>query len=400
MRRKSHASFGLGAAGKGPAQRAPRQRPTSTLRHNLGEAVEKAVARHRQHLAAAVSAHPPDAAGQAGTGTTPAPERGGWIAARTHRRHAEVHRLPGDGRSQAAIAAEPGLSRNTVRRFARAADPGELLVRDRAPRAASILHDYEPYLRERRNSGCTNATMPWQEIRARGYPGGYPGVPGPPRAFPRKRRHARPRAATAQARAVTAWIMTRPGDPDPGDQASLDAIVASSPELAALTTQVRASATMMTARRGRGTRAGDNRGRRYRRARAHLLRYRPARRPGRGHRRADAAAEPGQRGRTRQPDQDAQTPDVRTGKPRPAPPPRPARRLTPPRKLCQSQNSSAVDRSPGPMSSSFVSDRFRPLPTGPRATVRQGLPGPGESRASAGRVPRPSWFPCRAGRSR
>jgi hypothetical protein len=36
-------------------------------------------------------------------------------------------------------------------------------------------------------------------------------------------------------RAVTAWIMTRPGDLDLADQASLDSILASSPELAALT---------------------------------------------------------------------------------------------------------------------------------------------------------------------
>jgi len=52
-----------------------------------------------------------------------------------------------------------------------AVGPGELLVRDRAPRSLGILHDYEPYLRERQNSGCANATTPWQEIRARGCSG-------------------------------------------------------------------------------------------------------------------------------------------------------------------------------------------------------------------------------------
>ena len=102
--------------------------------------------------------------------------RSSEIAERTRRRHAEVHRLLGNGRSQATIAAELGLSRNTVRRLARAADPGELLVRDWAPRSPRILHDYEPYLREQWNSGCTNATQPWQEIRARGYSGGYSSV--------------------------------------------------------------------------------------------------------------------------------------------------------------------------------------------------------------------------------
>ena len=63
-----------------------------------------------------------------------------------------------------------------MRRFARAAGPGELLVRDWTARTAGIPHGYEPYLRERRNSGGTNATQLWQEIRARGYPGGYCGV--------------------------------------------------------------------------------------------------------------------------------------------------------------------------------------------------------------------------------
>ena len=38
-------------------------------------------------------------------------------------------------------------------------------------RRTSIRQDYEPYLRERWNSGCTNAAELWWEIRARGYPG-------------------------------------------------------------------------------------------------------------------------------------------------------------------------------------------------------------------------------------
>jgi transposase len=54
-----------------------------------------------------------------------------------------------DGRSITVIAAELGLARNTVRRFARAADPEELPVRDGTGRRPSILDSYEPYLRER-----------------------------------------------------------------------------------------------------------------------------------------------------------------------------------------------------------------------------------------------------------
>jgi transposase len=45
--------------------------------------------------------------------------------------------------------------------------------------------------------------------------------------------------------------MTRPADLNPADQASLDAILASSPELAALTAHLRAFATLMNHRQGR-----------------------------------------------------------------------------------------------------------------------------------------------------
>ena len=74
----------------------------------------------------------------------------------------------------------PGSSRNTVRRF-RTRRRSRRAHRPRLPpppppRKAGILHDYESYPRERWISGCTNATMLWQEIRARGYPGGYSGV--------------------------------------------------------------------------------------------------------------------------------------------------------------------------------------------------------------------------------
>jgi transposase len=50
---------------------------------------------------------------------------------------------------------------------------------------------------------------------------------------------------------VTTWIMTSPDGLDADEQACLNAIVASSPELAAVTAHVRAFAALMTGRRGR-----------------------------------------------------------------------------------------------------------------------------------------------------
>ena len=314
------------------------------LWHNLGDAVERAVARHRQHLAAAVAEQAAEGAAAADTPQTAAPraQRGDQIAVRTRGRHADVRRLLDAGRSVSAIAAELGLSRNTVRRFARAADPEELLARDGTGRRTSILQDYEPYLRERWNSGCTNAAQLWRELRARGYPGSCRGVRGYLTRFRGTTRMPAPPAKLPKTRTVTTWIMTRPDNLSTEDQARLDTILASSAELAAVTAHVRAFGALMTGRRGRDleqwmTSAAATA------EPSPVLRHRPARRPRRRHRRTNPPVELRQRGRTRQPHQNAQTPDVRTREPRPAPPPHSASRLTS-RKLCQNQDSSAVDR--------------------------------------------------------
>jgi transposase len=221
------------------------------LWHNLGEAVERAVSRHREHLPAAVAA--PAAACAAAvpqTAAAPAGPRTGRIADRTRTRHAEVHRMLAGGSSISEIAAALGLSRNTVRRFARAASAEELLVHDGTGRRPSILDEHMPYLHERWNSGCTNAALLWQEIRARGYQGSCRQVRGYLARFRDSTTVPAPTPAPPKARAVTAWIMTRPDRLADADKASLDAILAASPQLAAVTASVRGFAVIMNERRG------------------------------------------------------------------------------------------------------------------------------------------------------
>jgi transposase len=184
------------------------------LWHNLAEAVERAVSRHRDYLQAcvplpvveAVPATVPEPA------APPAAPRAGRIADRTRARHAEVHRMLAEGRSYREIAAGLGLARNTARRFARAASPEELLVNDGTGRQGSILDQHEAYLRERWNNGCTNAAMLWQELRDRGYAGG----PGHVRHYLARFRASAPvpapRPAAPKVRAVTScrygpWVL-------------------------------------------------------------------------------------------------------------------------------------------------------------------------------------------------
>jgi transposase len=223
------------------------------LWHNLGAAVERAVARHREHLPAAVAAQAaaPAATMAPDAAAPPAVPRTGKIADRTPSWHADVHRMLAEGRSLGEIAAGLGLSRNTVRRFARAAGPDELLVHDGTGRRASILDGHEPYLRERWNSGCTNAALLWQEIRARGYQGSRRQVRGYLARFRGNAAIPAPAPVPPKVRAVTGWIMTRPGRLAEDDKASLDAILGASPELTAITASVRAFAVIMNERRGR-----------------------------------------------------------------------------------------------------------------------------------------------------
>jgi transposase len=162
-----------------------------------------------------------------------------------------VHRLLAAGRNQAQAAQELDLSRNTVRRFARAASPEELLVNDGTGKQASILDEHADYLRTRWNTGATNAAQLWAELRERGYPGGPTYVRQYLARFRGTTIAPEPKPAVPQVRAVTSWIMTSPDQLDDADRASLDAILTASPELPPVAATVRAFAVMMNERRGR-----------------------------------------------------------------------------------------------------------------------------------------------------
>ena len=214
------------------------------LWHNLGDAVERAVARHSGCLRAAVTAAPaaapPPGLAEPGNPIPASAARSDRIAVRTRQRHAAIRHLLADGRTVRAVAAELGLARNTVRRFARAASPDEPLVHDGTGRRASILDEHKACLRERWTAGCTDAAVPHRELRARGYQGGCSLIRDYLAQF-RGAAMPAPAPAVPKTRAVTRWIMTRPASLAAADQAQLDAILRACPELAAVTARVRGS---------------------------------------------------------------------------------------------------------------------------------------------------------------
>jgi transposase len=177
--------------------------------------------------------------------------RNGRIAERTRQRHAAIHRLLAEGNSVRVIAADLGLARNTVRRFARAADAEQLLVHDGTGRRPGMLTEHAPYLHRRWNQGCTDAAQLWRELRARGYQGGYSLV----RDYLAPLRAAETVPAPAprppKVRAVTGWIMSDPGGLTAEEINQLTAICDDCPELAVLRAHVAGFAEMMTKRRGR-----------------------------------------------------------------------------------------------------------------------------------------------------
>jgi transposase len=149
--------------------------------HNLGEAVETVVVTHRASLPepAPLPADQPNPATPPTQPQTPLspdstqpdqPLRHKEIrlVTRTRERHAAVQALLAEGCTRAEIGRRLGLDPQTVRRFADAPTVDELLANTRRE---TLIDTYTPYLRQRWDNGCTDATTLLDEIRDQGFRG-------------------------------------------------------------------------------------------------------------------------------------------------------------------------------------------------------------------------------------
>jgi transposase len=223
------------------------------LWQNLCDAVEKTVISRRADLPEPA----PEPAGPEPAGDvladTAGPAAGqdpreGRLAVRARERHAAVHDLLAQGRTQTQICAMLGLSPKTVRKFTGAATPGQVTAGPRPP--SSGIDRFAPYLHERWNQGCTDAARLHAEIAAQGYHGSQRST----------RRYLQPLRASLTApvlppppptvREVTRWITSDPSHLTGDETAKLGQVKARSAQLTATASHVAAFAEMMTGRHG------------------------------------------------------------------------------------------------------------------------------------------------------
>jgi transposase len=248
-----------GAYAEGIARGAPHATQVADkwhIWHNLGEAVERTVTRHRHHLQDLITAPstrtdtaPP--AAPSGLPRSPA-DRQDRVATRTRERHAAVLALLEQGQGLREIARLLSLGRNTVRRFARAASPDDLLVHDGAGRRPKSLQAFDSYLRKRWAEGCTNAALLYRELQALGYRGSGSGTAV--RQYVRPCRNGTPPEPTPArpptVRQATGWFLRNPVHLEPDDHRQLQTLTTACPQLGALRLHVRQFAEMMTHRQG------------------------------------------------------------------------------------------------------------------------------------------------------
>jgi transposase len=265
-----------GAYAEGARSGAPQARQVADAWHllrNLADAVEKTVGAHHPCIRKAFTTAPAvteSSTAPSGTAEPPVEEApfvlpdGTWdvlgrprrLVARTTERYKAVQQLLSEGKSLAAISRQLRLDHSTVRRFARARNLDELLVK--ATNRASILDEHKPYLHMRWAEGCHDIPQLHRELRAHGFTGDIQCVRRYLRPF--KQPHSpRPKSPPAPApelrpapkpRRVVRWIMTNPGHLVETDTAEFKEIRAACPHLDATARHVRDFADMMHDLRG------------------------------------------------------------------------------------------------------------------------------------------------------
>jgi len=206
------------------------------LLKNLGEAIEAFLIRAHIRLPEADAQEPTQERPLTTYSATPAQQ--GRTQARLLRKwklYQRINELHEGGMSLRKIGEELGLARNTVRKYFR--QPPEPPLPTPRPLRASKLDRYEDYILTRLSQGCRNAAQIHREITEMGYQGGHTNV----RAYVAHLRKStadgsapvsrKERAQAVSPRALR-WLLTKQrADLKPEEQAQLDQLLQTSPEV-------------------------------------------------------------------------------------------------------------------------------------------------------------------------
>jgi transposase len=178
--------------------------------------------------------------------------RDGALVQRTRERYEAVHALLTQGKGVKTIVRELGLARGTVRRFARASSVEELLTVPLTGRP-SLLDEHLDHVHQRWNDGVTTAMTLYRELQQRGFCGSYgtvrdhvkdlrdPDTP-PERTTPPGR--------PVKARTLAGWILRRPDTLKTEEKDDLEQARDRCPHLNALAGYVTDFAIMLTGLHG------------------------------------------------------------------------------------------------------------------------------------------------------
>jgi transposase len=227
------------------------------LWHNLAGHVENAVTRHhrcvKEHTQ--LAAPPVPAASDADTEqdrqAQPSVSREGKYGTRARLRHRQIHSLLAKGMGIKAISRQLGLARGTVRRYARTADPEDLLAKawGRGRGRPSIVDAYAEYIGQRLGEGLLTTTQLFKEIKALGYRGTYDTL----RQYvkPLRQLHpARPGPVVPKARRIAGWLLRHPDTLNPDEQINLKQVRAACSHLDRLALHINTFAQILTQRQG------------------------------------------------------------------------------------------------------------------------------------------------------
>lgn len=139
------------------------------------------------------------------------------------------------------------MTYRTVKLLADAAAPEDLFHGQWQNRRTK-LDDFKSHLNERWAEGCTNAWTLWEESKTHGYTGGYGAVRACLQPF--RTTQAEPAARPPSAHTVSGWILTHPDTLPENERLKLNSVLASCPELEALTGHVRAFGKILTQLQG------------------------------------------------------------------------------------------------------------------------------------------------------